>query len=482
MNNQINQNNQNNNGQNQKNPKGIIILFVVFFLVVFCSIFYSIITSAISDNAMGSLIPIVFIFFFILVFVIGVVKTIKSVNSLSNSITNEANSGNGVNLTVSREELTKQLNTLEEGMSVVINGATYTIVKDHKLLCNDGNTYDFNTLPQASDNVYNLSYATKEVIQNDPKFVPAIIPSMYYNSPDAILKDMVTNEINNRQFVGTIPKMEKKKNIISIVFAVIVLILMTLIFFHPINIIFNVFLIIITLIICLVVLKKMNVTNIIIKEVKARPDEDIKMVIASTLDDKVQPKKLLRVILFVIAIILPCLIFFKPRMMFEKNDLGGYSLRYYTIGIINEDVITVPDTHDGLPVNEIRGEVFKNVVTVSEVKLPSKITEIRGNTFQYSSIEKIIIPDGVTRIGGHAFEGCGRLKEVVIPESVKEIGSSAFRNCDSLYTVTVSIDCVINSRAFKDSPTSIKRYGGSINNYPEYNIDDDNYYYNEYNY
>ena len=476
MNNQNPQNNQNDKEKAQKSVKIILIIFLIIFSMGFIGAFITIFSHATSDDPSMSFIPIIFGLFFVIAFVLSIIKVTKTVKTAISEIGNEENSGDGVNITANKEELTKQLNALEEGMTVAINDVTYTIVNNHMLLGTTGKVYDVNSLPLPKDGVYNLSYAKKQEIQNDPKFVPAIIPAMYYNSPDVILKDMVTNEINNRQFTGTIPKMEKKKNIISIIFAVIVLILMTLVFFHPINIVFNIFLIIITIIICLLVLKKMNINNVIIKEVKSRPDEDIKMVIASILDDKVQPKKFLRIVLFVVAIIIPCIIFFKPRMMYEKNDSGGYSLRYYTIGIINEDVVTIPETYNGLSVNEIRGETFKNVITVSEIKLPSKLTEIRGNTFQYSSIKKITIPDGVTRIGGHAFEGCRNLSEVIIPESVKEIGSSAFRDCDRLYTVTVSSDCDINSRAFKNSPTSIKRYGGSLNNYPEYNIEEDNKY------
>jgi hypothetical protein len=38
----------------------------------------------------------------------------------------------------------------------------------------------------------------------------------------------------------------------------------------------------------------------------------------------------------------------------------------------------------------------------------------------------VVIPEGVTRIGGEAFLGCTSLPSVVIPESVTEIGYMAF--------------------------------------------------------
>jgi hypothetical protein len=84
---------------------------------------------------------------------------------------------------------------------------------------------------------------------------------------------------------------------------------------------------------------------------------------------------------------------------------------------------------------------------------------VRGNTFEgCSSLTSIIIPEGVTRIGGHAFHGCTSLSYVSIPSTVTEIGSSAFRQCYSLYKVRVPYGAIINERAFKESPTSIRRY------------------------
>ena len=144
-------------------------------------------------------------------------------------------------------------------------------------------------------------------------------------------------------------------------------------------------------------------------------------------------------------------------MMYEKNDTG-YTLRYYTIGVINDRDIVIPDEYQGEKVTEIRGEVFKNIITVDTIKLPKYITEIRGNTFEYSTITSINIPDGVTRIGAHAFRGCYYLSEVYIPRSVMEIGSSAFRDCSKLYEVRINRDCDVNEKAFKNSPTRIDYY------------------------
>lgn len=130
----------------------------------------------------------------------------------------------------------------------------------------------------------------------------------------------------------------------------------------------------------------------------------------------------------------------------------------------------------------IGGEAFKNAKSLEYINIPKNLKEIRGNTFENDSkLKEITIPDSVTRIGGHAFYGCRSLAKVELNESsnLKAIGSSAFRQCSSLYEITVPATTSINSRAFKESPTKVKRFGeidyGSL-------INKNNYKYNSYEY
>lgn len=119
--------------------------------------------------------------------------------------------------------------------------------------------------------------------------------------------------------------------------------------------------------------------------------------------------------------------------------------------------LTLPDT-----LTYIGGEAFKNATSLKSIILPSSLKEIRGNTFENDkSLQKIKIPDTVTRIGGHAFYGCKKLSKVELSENseLNEIGSSAFRLCDSLKEITIPSLTSVNSRAFKESPTKVKRFG-----------------------
>ena len=50
---------------------------------------------------------------------------------------------------------------------------------------------------------------------------------------------------------------------------------------------------------------------------------------------------------------------------------------------------------------------------------------------------EVIIPNGVTRIGYHAFSNCHRLKNVIIPNSVTDICDWAFDGCSSLQSIDI---------------------------------------------
>lgn len=61
------------------------------------------------------------------------------------------------------------------------------------------------------------------------------------------------------------------------------------------------------------------------------------------------------------------------------------------------------------------------------------------------------IPNEVTKIGDHAFEGCEFIKSICIPENVEEIGVSAFENCMNLEQITFASNSklkIISERAF----------------------------------
>ena len=53
------------------------------------------------------------------------------------------------------------------------------------------------------------------------------------------------------------------------------------------------------------------------------------------------------------------------------------------------------------------------------------------------NLKEIVLPDGITSIGIHAFSGCKSLKSIDLPKNIKEISRYGFRNCTSLQSITI---------------------------------------------
>lgn len=76
------------------------------------------------------------------------------------------------------------------------------------------------------------------------------------------------------------------------------------------------------------------------------------------------------------------------------------------------------------------GVLTKYSVLYNDVVLPSGVTKIGADVFQYCpSLHSIVIPEGVTEIDRHAFGGCHWLQSVTLPESMTTIGTWAFQDC-----------------------------------------------------
>lgn len=369
--------------------------------------------------------------------------------------------------------------------------------------------------------------------------------SMYNLTESQLLEEFINRQLSKLQIdknSKVIPaSLLKRKQILNILFVLLLFIYIILIFFH-----FPLLTYLIGLILLIILFKytrNYNMLKYLKKQIQERPSEKVTNIIMNVKTTFVPNKtKPIFIVGIVAAIILPLIIFAKPITFYEKMD-NGYGVRFYTFGLTNFKTVNIPETYKGEEIVSIRGNVFANMPFLEEVNLPNSITEIRGkafkndisltkinipdsleylggsafyncsslrsvklpdtltymggetfynayslenielsknlqeirgNTFEEcSSLISIDIPDSVTRIGGHAFYGASRLSEVNITENsnLEEIGSSAFRECSSLLSIRVPKQTYINSRAFKNSPTSIYYYdeysdtGNTWNNY-----------------
>ena len=92
------------------------------------------------------------------------------------------------------------------------------------------------------------------------------------------------------------------------------------------------------------------------------------------------------------------------------------------------------------------------------------VVEIGDDAFNgFSSITKLVIPDGVKIIGKRAFYSCQGLTEVVIPDSVTTINDLAFSVCMNLSTAVVpdSVTTIGYAPFFACSNVTVKCSKGS---------------------
>ena len=113
-----------------------------------------------------------------------------------------------------------------------------------------------------------------------------------------------------------------------------------------------------------------------------------------------------------------------------------------------------------------------------EIVFPSEIdglqvTAIHRNERQgsRSTVQKIVIPEGVTEVGEEAFDGFSSLIEVRLPSTLKKIGKEAFARC--AFTSVVFPDSLeeIGEKAFEDHeitelviPAGVKKIGDAAFN------------------
>ena len=109
-----------------------------------------------------------------------------------------------------------------------------------------------------------------------------------------------------------------------------------------------------------------------------------------------------------------------------KDWIGGGSGDYHSdtyVGFIQKIII-----EDGI--TYIGQHAFAKCSGLTSVEIPNSVTSIGGWAFRdCSSLEKVEIPNGITSLETNIFESCIRLKEITIPNSVTSIGNDAFFGC-----------------------------------------------------
>ncbi len=171
------------------------------------------------------------------------------------------------------------------------------------------------------------------------------------------------------------------------------------------------------------------------------------------------------------------------------------------IGKCYDTDIIIPEQYNGLPVIEIAPYAFYNLRSLENVILPDSIEKIGENAFSgcYSinynefgnayylgteentyaalisakstDITSLEIADGTKIVAPYAFASCSLIESVVIPDSVEIIGSYTFKDCLKLKSITlgegiksVGFSAFINCKALEYTVYSGAKYIGSADN------------------
>ena len=88
---------------------------------------------------------------------------------------------------------------------------------------------------------------------------------------------------------------------------------------------------------------------------------------------------------------------------------------------------------------------FAYLGNLKSASIPSSVTTIGDSAFESCGLTSVSIPNGVTAIGDHMFANCYSLETVSIPGSVKTIGPYAFGCCEELTTVTIGSNSALKT-------------------------------------
>lgn len=80
---------------------------------------------------------------------------------------------------------------------------------------------------------------------------------------------------------------------------------------------------------------------------------------------------------------------------------------------------------------------FSGCIHLTEIELPSTISEIKPYTFAYCGFKFIEIHNFITSIGERAFSNCKNLKQIEMSENIERINNYAFANCTNLTSFTI---------------------------------------------
>lgn len=74
---------------------------------------------------------------------------------------------------------------------------------------------------------------------------------------------------------------------------------------------------------------------------------------------------------------------------------------------------------------------------IKKVVIEDGVSSVGNHAFQDSDLTTLVLPQSLKSIGDHTFDRCYYLNTLVLPQSLKSIGDYAFTYCDNLYSIAL---------------------------------------------
>ena len=150
-----------------------------------------------------------------------------------------------------------------------------------------------------------------------------------------------------------------------------------------------------------------------------------------------------RYVKIILCIVMAYIVGYRQHSFTEQEEIimgfvieNGVLIKYTEEPGVTEVVIP-----DGVTI--IGGYSFSECEMIKSVVIGNGVTYIDEGAFSNcTGLESIVISESVTSIGEIAFSDCGSLTSVVIPESVTSIGEGAFHRCTSLSSVIIPAELI----------------------------------------
>ena len=112
--------------------------------------------------------------------------------------------------------------------------------------------------------------------------------------------------------------------------------------------------------------------------------------------------------------------------------------------------LTIPQRLNGLTVIGINEGAFKECGEIEKVTMPDTVTRIADEAFYHcEKLQTVVLNNGLKSIGDRSFYWCDQLSSVEIPEGVLSLGLQAFDGCEKLKEINIPDSLTsISSTAF----------------------------------